>query len=64
MEWDFDPVDDPLDFIAWEELIDPGKEYQCPECGKLMDENCVEWSEEEECWVCECPDCGAVSRIH
>jgi len=64
MEWDFDPAKDPIDFIVWEELIDPGKPYQCPKCGQLMDQDCVEWSEGRECRVCRCPDCGAVSRIH
>jgi hypothetical protein len=63
MIWDFDPVDDPLDYFMWEEFIDPGKEYECSNCGRLMDGSCVAWCEEEECLVCECPDCGTVSKI-
>ena len=55
---DFDM--DPTEFFIWEEFIDPGKEYQCPSCGLLMDGSCVAWNEKEGCFVCGCPDCGCV----
>ena len=63
MFWGFDPVGNPLDFFVWDEFIDPGKEYECPNCGRRMDESCVAWCEEEACLVCECPDCGTASTI-
>ena len=53
----------PLDFFIWDDLIDPGKEYQCPSCGRLMDDSCIVPSDEHDDPVCECPDCGTLSEI-
>jgi len=63
MDFDFDD-DDPTDFFIWDQFIDPGK-YQCENCGGLFDEedDCIEWSEERQCHLFECPDCGATGRI-
>ena len=63
MDSEMDPMMGPMGFFIWDEYIDPGKEYQCPNCGLLMDGSCVAWCEEGECPVCECPDCGTVSTI-
>ena len=52
---------DPWGFFIWDEFIDPGKPCQCPRCGTLMDEECIEWNEELERNVCVCPDCGTGS---
>ena len=49
-------------FFVWDEFVDPGKPLQCPGCGALSDDECIEWRETEECYVCVCPDCGTVSR--
>ena len=50
---------DPWTFLIWDEFVDPGKPLQCPVCGVLFDEECVEWDDDEECYVCVCPYCGA-----
>jgi len=36
MDFDMDPTLDPTEFFVWDDLIDPGKEYQCPNCGCLL----------------------------
>jgi len=54
---------DPLSFFFWDEFIDPGKPHECPGCGLLLDETSVRWDEDEESYVCQCPDCGMETRL-
>lgn len=49
---------DPMDYILWQEFIDPEMEYECRNCGTLFGSACVAWSDEDECVVYECPGCG------
>jgi len=63
MNGDFNPTGDPLDFFLWDELIDPGKPYQCPSCGCLLGEDTKTWSDEHQFHVIECPECGTLSRV-
>lgn len=49
---------DPMDYFIWDEFINPDKKYQCPNCGMLFSEEEVAWSEEEQCRVAVCPECG------
>jgi DNA-directed RNA polymerase subunit RPC12/RpoP len=58
---DFDM--DPATFFIWDELIDPGKEYECPSCGRLLDGGCAVWSDDAQCLVIECPDCHVVTLV-
>ena len=48
MDSEMDPSMDPKDFLVWDELVDPGKQYQCPNRGRLMDSSCVARSEEHD----------------
>ena len=54
---------EPTEFFIWDDLIDPGKEYQCPNSERLMDGSYVARSEEDDCLVCQCPDCGTLNNI-
>ena len=51
MDCDMDPMMEPTEFFIWDDLVDPGKEYQCPNCGRLMDGSCIARSEENDCLV-------------
>jgi len=64
MTFGLDPTD-PMNFFLWTEFIDPGK-YQCENCGMLFTEEdqCIEWCEERQCYLFECPDCNAAGEIH
>jgi len=55
---------DPMEWFIYDQFFDPGK-YQCDACGALFDEedHCIEWSEEDDCFIFQCPDCGAVGWI-
>jgi len=55
---------DPLGFFLWDEFLNPGK-YQCDSCGTLFDEEdqCIEWCEDEHCYLFECPGCGVTGEI-
>ena len=63
LDFDLDPTESE-DFFVWEECVNPGK-YQCKKCGALFDEEdqCMEWCEERQCYLFECPDCGAVGEM-
>ena len=63
MSNDFNPIGDPLSFFLWDEFIDPGKPYQCPECGRLLDDDTSKWNDDRQCHVIECPDCHALVRV-
>jgi DNA-directed RNA polymerase subunit RPC12/RpoP len=49
---------DPMDYFLWDEFLNPGKTYQCPNCGTLLTEEEVSWSEEDQARVAVCPECG------
>ena len=31
VDFDMDPIMDPAEFFIWDDLVDPGKQYPCPE---------------------------------
>ena len=64
MPGSFDPAGDPLGFFLWDEFIDPGKPYQCPSCGRLLDDDTSKWNDDRQCHVIECPDCHALVRVY
>ena len=55
---------DPITWFIYDQFLDPGK-HQCKDCGALFDkeDQCIEWSEEDNCMPFECLDCGAVGQI-
>ena len=54
--------DDPMDYYAWDEFIDPAT-FDCPGCGARLGPEQTGWDEEAVCQVFTCPICGTVGRL-
>jgi DNA-directed RNA polymerase subunit RPC12/RpoP len=54
---------DPMDYFLWDEFVNPGKRYQCRNCGTLFTDEEVSWSEEDQSRVAVCPECGTKGLV-
>jgi DNA-directed RNA polymerase subunit RPC12/RpoP len=49
---------DPTDGYIYNEFLDPGMEYECPNCGTSFGREDVAWDDQTQSQVAVCPGCG------